>query len=102
MLLHDLCRGSREARRKFNPYHESRLRAVSCAQHQSGRCHPRLIEQAVLNPTYVPGTMKGWRLYRIEYGFECSCPEGVIWLPPHVRGDLIERILGESPDDEAH
>jgi hypothetical protein len=25
-----------------------------------------------------------WRRYRLEYGFECKCPEGTIYLPPWV------------------
>ena len=37
--------------------------------------------------------MKGWRCYRIEYGYECSCPEGVIWLPPDVVPEVVEEFL---------
>ncbi len=53
--------------------------------------HPRLVEMAVLNNPSVP--MKDYRCYRIEYGFECSCPEGSIWLPPLIDPETVERML---------
>ena len=37
--------------------------------------------------------MEGYRCYRIEYGYECSCPEGRIWLPRTIDADCIEDIL---------
>lgn len=58
----------------------------------------RLIEQAVLNPRALecgqhPDRHKGWRCFRIEYGFECGCPEGLIYLPPFVDPDEAEAAL---------
>ena len=52
---------------------------------------PRLIEYAVLNPPQGP--MREWRMFRIEYGFECGCPEGTIWLPPEVDVETFERYF---------
>ncbi len=59
------------------------------------RNHISLTEEMVLNPNYLPKWMEGWRKYRIEYGFECSCPEGSIVLPPNVDPEKIEEILNE-------
>lgn len=61
--------------------------------------HPTLTEEMILNYDALPPSMKGWRQFRIEYGFECACPEGVIWLPPTADPDKIEIILngGVSP-----
>ena len=47
------------------------------------------VEEMILNPdalhcNWHPKAMDGWRRYRLEYGFECSCPEGTIYLPPDV------------------
>jgi hypothetical protein len=47
----------------------------------------------ILNEDYLPGTMRGWRRYRIEYGFECGCPEGAVYLPPHVDAGELEELL---------
>ncbi len=55
--------------------------------------HPSLVEQMILNPDALPPSLKDWRCYRIEYGFECSCPEGLIYLPHHVDSDEIEKLL---------
>lgn len=57
-----------------------------------------LTEQAVMNPKYNECEAHehwtlGWRCYRIEYGFECSCPEGIIWLPPDIDPDQFENLL---------
>jgi len=68
---------------------------MGCAIH-IGPPRPQLIEQFVLNPDYLPAGMASWRMYRIEYGFECSCPEGLIWLPPQMAPETIERILAEG------
>lgn len=57
---------------------------------------PSLTEEMILNYNALPPSLKGWRQYRIEYGFECSCPEGIIWLPPNVDPDEIEKILNVS------
>ena len=56
---------------------------------------PTLTEELILNPDVLDcgwheGVMKGWRRYRIEYGFECGCPEGTIYLPPDVDTDEFE------------
>jgi len=54
----------------------------------------------ILNYDALPGSMKGWRQFRIEYGFECSCPEGVIWLPLHVDPDVIENLIQDVTNTE--
>ena len=51
-----------------------------------------LTEEMVLNQNYM-GCIKGYRRFRIEYGFECSCPEGIIYLPPEIDPDLVENFL---------
>ena len=51
-----------------------------------------LTEEMVFNP---PKDMKGWRVYRIEYGGiheDCRC-EGRVWLPPHADSDAVEALL---------
>jgi hypothetical protein len=58
--------------------------------------HISLTEEAILNPKYFDCAYHpnpGWRRFRVEYGFECSCPEGVIYLPPDVDPDDIEAFL---------
>ena len=62
--------------------------ACNCAETQ-----PSLVEEAILNYDAMPPSLKGWRRYRIEYGFECGCPEGLIYLPPWVDPDKIEELL---------
>lgn len=60
--------------------------------------HPDLTEEAMLNPPkcgYHPEDWSKWRRYRIEYGFECSCPEGVVYLPEHVDPDEFQRLLND-------
>lgn len=57
-----------------------------------------LVEQAVLSPYLLecphhPKAMKGWRCYRIEYDFECLCPDGEIWLPSNVDSGRVEDYL---------
>ena len=59
---------------------------------------PRLdfTEEIMLNPPvcgYHPVNYSKYRRYRIEYGFECSCPEGIIYLPNHVDPDKVEKYL---------
>lgn len=58
--------------------------------------HPSLVEECIQNYDALPPSLKGWRRYRIEYGFECSCPEGIIYLPPHVDADIIEDLLNDK------
>ena len=58
-----------------------------------------LTEQGVLNPPECSthGTpMHDWRMFRIEYGFECACPEGSIWAPKHIDPDTLERAIAEA------
>lgn len=55
-----------------------------------------LTEEIMFNPPHCslhPNATKGWRRYRIEYGFECGCPEGTIYLPPDVDRQEIEDLL---------
>lgn len=54
---------------------------------------PSLTEEMVMNPSALPAKLHGWRRFRIEYGFECSCPEGIIYLPPWVNPDDLENLL---------
>lgn len=64
-----------------------------CKWHEkSGSIHPSLTEEIIQNYDALPDGMKGWRRFRIEYGFECSCPEGTIYLPPHLSHEQIEKI----------
>jgi len=67
-------------------------------------CHEKferisLVEEFILNETALPPYMRsakrhlGWRAYRMEYGFECGCPEGRIWLPPWVDSEKFEAYL---------
>lgn len=51
-----------------------------------------LTEEMILNDSYG-GCVKHYRRFRIEYGFECSCHEGVIYLPPEVDPDVVEAFL---------
>lgn len=65
-------------------YHHKKFHGVS------------LTEEFILNWEGLPKYMEteGWRRYRIEYGFECSCPEGIVYLPSNVNPDDIENIIG--------
>ena len=60
-----------------------------------------LTEEAVsaIDCTQHPQAMEGYRCYRIEYGYECSCPEGRIWLPRTMTADLIEKIVNALIDE---
>jgi len=42
-----------------------------------------------------PEGLENWRCYRIEYGghAEYCVTEGIIWLPPDIHPDVIERLL---------
>lgn len=60
-------------------------------------CHhtvtqPSLVEEAIFNYEALPPSLQGWRRFRIEYGFECSCPEGLIYLPPDTTYEEIDKI----------
>ena len=67
---------------------------MTCQWHDDpARLRPSLTEEMILREDFLPGSMRGWRRFRIEYGFECSCPEGVIYLPPSVDPDVVEDIL---------
>ena len=54
--------------------------------------YPCLTEEMIQNNDAM-GQLAGWRRFRIEYGFECSCPEGVIYAPPDVDPEILERGL---------
>jgi hypothetical protein len=56
-----------------------------------------LVEYGVQN---YPTGLEGWRLYRIEYGGsnEDCVYEGMIWLPKHLRPEVIETLLGNYPN----
>lgn len=58
--------------------------------------HPSLVEEMILNYDALPPSLLGWRRYRIEYGFECSCPEGLIYLPDGIDPNEIENILNKK------
>lgn len=58
-----------------------------------GGIPPSLTEEMILNPGALPEHMRGMRRYRIEYGFECACPEGLIYLPAHVNAETVEALL---------
>lgn len=60
--------------------------------------YPSLTEEMILNYDALPPSLKGWRRFRIEYGFECGCPEGLIYLPPNVDPDKLEEMI--QPDRE--
>lgn len=54
--------------------------------------NPSLTEEMILNQHWM-GKIKGWRRYRIEYGFEDDTPEGTIYLPPDINSDIFENFL---------
>lgn len=53
---------------------------------------PSLVEEMIMNEDHM-GLLKGWRRYRIEYEFEGSSPEGVVYLPRHIDADDLEEWL---------
>ena len=55
-----------------------------------------IVEQMVMNTDHLPQDMKEWRCYRIEYGFEDSSPEGLVWLPPEADANLFEQGLNRA------
>lgn len=54
-----------------------------------------LVEEMLMNYSGLPEYMEkdGWRRYRIEYGHECSCPEGIIYLPRDVDSEDVEQLF---------
>lgn len=58
---------------------------------------PSVTEEAVLNPDALPEKMRNYRAYRVEYGAECSCPEGFLYLPPDVDPEALEALLRPAP-----
>jgi hypothetical protein len=69
---------------------------MSCFYHDKYRPQPSLTEEMMMNVDSLPKSMHSWRRYRIEYGFECSCPEGLIYLPSEMDPDIIEKLLREE------
>jgi hypothetical protein len=57
-----------------------------------------LTEEMIMNDSHM-GILKDWRRYRIEYEFEGSSPEGIIYLPQYVDPDKLEQLLRELIDD---
>lgn len=62
---------------------------------REGQVRVNLVEEMILNPDALhcpwhPKAMDGWRRYRLEYGYECSCPEGVVYLPPNIDAQALE------------
>jgi hypothetical protein len=67
--------------------------------------HPDATEEMIQNysdenTTDSYGTvLPGWRRFRIEYGFECSCPEGTVYIKdgPDIydRLDKILELIGD-------
>ena len=55
-----------------------------------------LTEQLIMNENFLPEHMSDMRAYRIEYGFEDSSPEGIIYLPSDINPELIEHILNKN------
>lgn len=51
-------------------------------------------EEMILNENFQK-MFPGLRMFRIEYGFECSCPEGIIYLPKEVDPDFVEEFLNK-------
>lgn len=67
---------------------------MTCVIHsEPGSIRPSLVEEMILDEATLPGGMRGWRRFRIEYGFECSCPEGVVYLPPGTEPEELEELL---------
>ena len=59
---------------------------------------PSLTEQLIMNPKAFDcpsHDMLGWRAFRIEYGRYCSCPEGIVYLPPDADFEKLETLLEE-------
>lgn len=54
--------------------------------------NPSFTEEMILNQNFM-GKIRGWRRYRIEYGFEDSTPEGTVYLPAHVDADKLEKYI---------
>ena len=66
---------------------------MKCAWCETKQGAISFTEEMILNYDALPEKMYGWRRYRIEYGFECSCPEGTVYLPPDVDADKLEDFI---------
>lgn len=51
-----------------------------------------LTEEMILNEDFRE-KFPGLRRFRVEYGFECSCPEGTIYWPGCMDEDLLEEFV---------
>jgi hypothetical protein len=66
---------------------------LKCFLHAEDLCQPSFTGEAILNYAALPAEMYGWQRQRIEYGFECACPETTIYLPPDFDDEPLERLL---------
>lgn len=61
--------------------------------------HPDATEEIVHYDDEYGGILRGWRRFRIEYGFECACPEGTIYIKDgediYDRLDKILELIGD-------
>lgn len=73
-----------------------RCERTPCSHTQS---RPSLVGEIVMRPDLLPASIRRWQRYRIEYGFECSCPEGLIYLPPGTNAMALERYLNKHAKD---
>lgn len=66
---------------------------MSCSTHSGPVI--AFVEEMIMNDSTLPQYMKNgrWTHYRIEYGFECGCPEGRLFLPRGVDIVKVERFL---------
>ena len=58
--------------------------------------YPTLTEEFILNEEHMGACGPRWRRFRIEYGFECGCPEGVIYTPPEVDPEWLEMAVRDA------
>jgi hypothetical protein len=66
---------------------------VGCATlHAEDLRPPSFTGEAILNYAALPTAMSGWLRRRIEYGFECACPETTIYLPPDFDDEPLEKL----------
>ncbi|MHB8271428.1 hypothetical protein [Bradyrhizobium sp.] len=66
---------------------------MKCRLHGNDLCRPSFTGEAILNYLALPPEMDGWRRQRIEYGFECACPETTIYLPADYDDKPLEDLL---------
>ena len=55
-----------------------------------------LTEEMLLNETFLEQN-PGVRRFRIEYGFECSCPESTFYLPKDMPLESLEAFVKTIP-----